>query len=197
MSKYYQFENYDYFDRWSSYWHQINEVLKSRPKSVLEIGVGNRMVSSYLKRRGLNIKTLDISKERQPDFTGSVEEMSFGDNFFDLILCAEVLEHLPFDKFEKCLKELRRVSKKDVILTLPHFGPPIKLSLKIPFLKEVRIAFKIPYHPEHKSKVHYWEIDKRGYRLKKIRKTISKYFTIKNEFIPFENQYHHFFILEK
>lgn len=85
-----------------------------------------------------------------------------------------------------------------MILSLPHFGPPIKLSFKIPFLKEIKIAFKISYLVKHKTNgEHYWEIGKRGYQSSKIRKIIKRYFKIKKEFIPFENQYHHFYVLEK
>jgi hypothetical protein len=113
-------------------------------------------------------------------------------------LCAEVLEHLPFEKFEKCLQELRRVSKKYVVLSLPHFGPPIKLSFKVPLFKEIKMALKIPFPTKHKfNDEHYWEIGKQGYPASKIRKILKKYFKIKKEFIPFENQYHHFYILEK
>ena len=124
--------------------------------------------------------------------------MSLKTGSFDLILCAEVLEHLPFEKFEQCLSELKRVSKKNVVLSLPHFGPQLKIRFKVLFIKEIKFAFKIPYHPKHKSGgVHYWEIGKRGYSSRKIRDIIKKYFKIKKEFIPFENQYHHFYILEK
>jgi len=197
MDKYYQFEKYEDKGRWVSYWHQIDEIFKLKPESILEIGVGNKTVWNFLKKEGFNIKTLDIDQERKPDFVGSIDEMPFNDNSFDLVLCAEVLEHLPFEKFEKCLEELKRVSKKNIVLSLPHFGPPIKLSFKIPFFKEIKIAFKIPYHPINKSKVHFWEIGKKGYQFKKIKKIILKHFKIQKEFIPFENQYHHFFILEK
>ena len=198
MSKKYKFYQYDDQGRWISYWHQINEVLKLKPEDVLEIGIGNRTVSDCLKKHGLNVKTLDIDKNRNPDIIGNVESMSLKNNSFDLILCAEVLEHLPFEKFEQCLSELRRVSKRNVVLSLPHFGPPIKISFKIPFIKEIKIAFKIPYSPKHKiGGVHYWEIGKKGYSSRKIRNIIKRYFKIKKEFIPFENQYHHFYILEK
>ena len=146
----------------------------------------------------MKVKTLDLDQARKPDVVGSVERMPFEDNSFDLALCAEVLEHLDFNKFEKCLEELKRVSRKNVVLSLPHFGPPLKLAFKIPFLKEVKIAWKIPYHPQHPTDgVHYWEIGKKGYALSKIKKIISKHFEIENDFVPWENQYHHFFILEK
>jgi len=198
MNQVYKFHKYDYQERWISYRHQIDEVLRLKPKSVLEIGVGNKTVSDYLKKQGIEITTLDMDESLRPDFVASVIEMPLEDNFFDLVLCAEVLEHLPFDNFEKALLELKRVTKKYLVLSLPHFGPPIKFSFKIPFFKEIKIAFKIPFYQQHQFKgEHYWEIGKKGYSSGKIRKIIRKHFEIKKEFIPFENQYHHFYILEK
>lgn len=198
MSKVYRFYQYDYQERWISYWHQIDEVLKLQPKMVLEIGIGNKMVSDYLKKQGLEVKTLDINKDLKPDFIASVISMPLANDSFDVILCAEILEHLPFKDFEKALLELERVGKRYIVLSLPHFGPPLKLSFKIPFLKQVKLSWKIPYHPQHKSESpHCWEIGKKGYSAKKIRNILKKYFKIKKEFIPFENQYHHFYILEK
>jgi predicted SAM-dependent methyltransferase len=194
----YRFQKYVDLERWVSYWHQIDEILRLKPKNVLEIGVGNQIVSDCLKRQNLLVKTLDIDKGLSPDVIANVIKMPLADNSFDLILCAEVLEHLPFEEFEQCLKELKRVTKKYVVLSLPHFGPPLKLAFKIPFLKQIKLAQKIAYHPEHKSNSpHYWEIGKKGYSAAKIKKIIKKYFKIKKEFIPFETQYHHFCILEK
>ena len=198
MNKFSQFHQYDYQERWTSYWHQIDEILKLKPKTVLEVGIGSRMVSDYLSRRGLEIKTLDLDRDLNPDFVANVMKMPLANNSFDLILCAEVLEHLPFENFESSLQELKRVTRKNLILSLPHFGPPLKLSFKIPFLKEIKLAWKIPYHPQHKSEgPHYWEIGKKGYSAGKIKQIIKKYFKIRKKFIPFENQYHHFYILEK
>jgi len=198
MNKLYNFFQYDYQERWISYWHQIDEILKLRPRTVLEIGVGSRTVLDYLKKERLEVKTLDVDKKLKPDFVANVLDMPLANSSFDVILCAEVLEHLPFDKFKPCLRELKRVSSKNVVLSLPHFGPPIKISFKAPFIEEIKIAFKIPYHPQHQFHgEHYWEIGKKGYNSRKIRKIISRYFKIKKEFIPFESQYHHFYILEK
>lgn len=198
MNKYYRFHKYDDSARWMSYWHQIDEVLKLRPNTVLEIGVGNQTVADCLKKEGLAVKTLDIDASLQPDIVGNVFEMSLEDSSFDVVLCAEILEHLPFEDFSKALAEIVRVSRKYVVLSLPHFGPALKLAFKIPFLSEQKLACKIPYHSKHQSGgPHFWEIGKKGYPLRKIKKVISRYFKIKKEFVPWENQYHHFFILEK
>lgn len=48
MNKY-SFLKYNYKSRWISYWHQIDEVLNLNPKNVLEVGVGDRIISKYLK----------------------------------------------------------------------------------------------------------------------------------------------------
>ena len=44
-------ESYDSKGRFSSYWHQIHEIIRLRPKRVLEIGIGNVFVSKYLKEK--------------------------------------------------------------------------------------------------------------------------------------------------
>lgn len=197
--EHYNFGTYCGPDRWGSYYYQIKEILHQKRKNILEIGGGDGVLRSYLQNNSdIQYKSLDIAEDLKPDIIGSIEDIPIKDNEFDTVCAFEVLEHLPFDKFETALKELKRVSKGTVILSLPHFGPMISFSLKIPFIKEKRFAFKILYHPTHQfNGEHYWEIGKKGYKIGKIKKIIEKYFTIENDYIPFENRYHHFFILKK
>jgi len=192
----YSFTKYDTQSRWQSYWHQINQVLKQNPNNVLEIGVGNKLVSDYLRKQGIKVITADVNKNLNPDVEACVLNLPFENNAFDVVLCCEVLEHLPFNHFEQALGEIKRVTKQTVILSLPHFGPPIKLSFKIPFLKEIKLAFKIPFPKKHIKNEHFWEIGKKDYPLKKIKSTLQKHFVISQTFIPFENQYHCFFVLK-
>ena len=198
MSSKYSFRKYIYPARWISYWHQIKEVLDLEPETVLEVGVGSELVADYLKNQEIKITTVDIDEKLKPDIVGNVLILPFSDNLFDVILCAEVLEHLPFDKFETALRELKRVSRKYVILSLPHFGHSIKFSFKIPFVKEKRLAIRLAFPIKHQfDGEHYWEIGERGYSSKKVKNIIKKHFKIRKEFIPFEHQYHRCFVLEK
>jgi ubiquinone/menaquinone biosynthesis C-methylase UbiE len=124
--------------------------------------------------------------------------MPIEDGSFDLVCAFEVLEHLPFEKFEKSISEIKRVSRRHAIISLPHFGPVIKFSFKIPFLRELKFAWKIPYHPIHKfNGQHYWEIGKNNFSNAKIKNILEKNFKVTKDFIPFDSQYHHFYILEK
>src|SRR3989344_860983 len=113
---------YDSKERWVSYWYQIKEVKEQNPKTVLEIGVGNKVVSDYLKKIGLKVTTCDFDKNLKPDVVADVLDLPFKKESFDVVLCAEVLEHLPFGKFSKALKEIHRVTQTSAIITLPHFS---------------------------------------------------------------------------
>jgi len=195
----YKFERYCYPERWGSYYYQLKEVLALPIRDLLEVGAGVGVLRDYIKdKTNIAYKSLDVAEDLNPDILGSIAAIPLPDNSFDAVCAFEVLEHIPFDQFEKALAEISRVSKKHAVISIPHFGPPVKFAIKLPFLKEIKIAFKIPYPKEHVfNGQHYWELGKRGYSLARIRSVIKKYFIIKKEFIPWENQYHHFYVLEK
>lgn len=199
---FYKWSNYMDKERWISYYYQILLIHKISHDclSVLEVGAGldinKKHIVEYIPT--LSYKTLDIADDLEPDYIGSVHKIPLPDESFDAVVAFEILEHIPFEEFENSLEEIKRVARKRVVISLPHFGPPVKLLLKIPFFPEIRFALKIPYLRKHIfNGQHYWEIGKRGYPIKKIRTIIAKYFDIEYDFIPFENQYHHFFVLKK
>lgn len=193
------FKEYDDRDRWISYWQQIESVLSLKPRKILEIGIGNKTVAHYLKDQGVEVTTLDINESLKPDIIASVEKMPLMDNSFDAVLAAEILEHLPFEKFEICLKEIKRVTKKYAVISLPHWGWTFYLILKIPLLKKIQFFAKISgILSHHFNGEHYWEMGKRGYPLSKIKKEITRSgFRILKDFITPDSPYHHFFVLEK
>lgn len=195
----YTFGHYTKIDRWSSYFYQLREILSRNSSSVLEVGVGEGIVRDYLKNHTQTAyKSLDIAEDLSPDVLGNVTNIPLESNSFDLVCAFEILEHLPYDQFEKGISELFRVSRKFVIISLPHFGPPILVDLKIPFLPRIQFAWKIPFPKIHIfNGQHYWELGKRRYKVSRIREVLKRHGKLISEFVPFENQYHHFFVLEK
>ncbi len=194
----YRFERYGTEERFVSYYVQLAEIMRAKPRSVLEIGAGDRVVGSYLKNNtDIAYTSVDIADDVGADVIAPVTKLPFPDDSFDVSCAFEVLEHLPFDQFQIALTELARVAKTHVLLSLPHFGPMLSLSFKIPFLPRIRLAYKIPYPKTHAfNGQHYWEIGKRGYPVSRIRTELEKHGRIVNDFIPPESPYHHFFTLE-
>jgi SAM-dependent methyltransferase len=194
----YRFERYCGLDRWGSYWYQLETVLALAPESVVEVGAGDHVFGNYLRANThVSYRSCDIAEDLHPDIVGSVDALPLPDASVDAVVAFEVLEHLPFERFEKALLELRRVARRAVVLSLPHYGPSIRFSFKIPFFGEKRFAWKIPHHPVHVwNGQHYWEIGKKGYELPVVISAIEKHFILERHFVPFENQYHHFFILK-
>ena len=191
--------NYNDKKRWMSYFHQVKEVLAFRPESALVVGKGNGLVAQYLKLNDVKVITLDIDESVKSDVIASVIKMPFKDGEFDIVLCAQVLEHLPYTDFDKALIEIRRVAKSGAVISLPHFGPAMRFSFKLPLFPEIKFMIKLPYPKKHIYKgEHYWEIGKRGYPLKKIKAEIKESgFSIEKDYIVFENPLHHFFVLKK
>lgn len=192
---------YDTKERFISYWHQINEIIKLKPSKVLEVGIGNGFVRRYLKEKGLDVTTLDIAQSLEPDVAGSGLAIPFKNGSFDVVVCCEVLEHLPYSELSKALKEIHRVSLKYVVLSLPDVTTVYRINIELPRIKPIK---KLIVHPFHRPAQHVfdgehcWEIGKIGYPLKRIELDIRQSnLNIIKTYRVFEFYYHRFFLLEK
>jgi len=190
---------YDAKDRWLAYWYQTDLVLKTRPRTVLEIGAGNRVVTATLKREGIAVTVVDIDPALEPDIVASVDSLPLPDSSVDTVLCAEVLEHIPFGRVPAALEELRRVAKNDVVISLPHWGVSLRLCFKLPFLREVDFFVKIPWPRRHEwNGEHHWEIGKTGYPPSRIRRAIvAAGFVVQSETVHPDDPAHRFYLLKK
>ncbi|MEK7511138.1 MAG: class I SAM-dependent methyltransferase [Patescibacteria group bacterium] len=195
----YDFRAYGFEGRFVSYYWQLREVLSLSPTSILEVGVGDAVFGSFVKKNtAIAYQSLDIAEDLSPDLLGSVTNIPLPDNAVDVACAFEVLEHLPFDEFERACAELSRVSRHAFVVSLPHFGPMLALSFKIPFLSRQQWAIKIPFPKAHTfNGQHYWEIGKRGYPPSRIRSVLSQLGTVTRDFVPFNSEYHHFYVVRK
>lgn len=193
-------QKYNHKARWISYWYQIDLVRGTRAESVLEIGLGSGVAKDYLKKCGPEIKTLDIDPALLPDYLGSADAMPIQESAFDCVLAAEILEHLPFEKFPVCLKEIFRVSKKYAVISLPDARRTLlDLRLKLPFAPAVNIFLKISSFKKHEfDGQHYWELGKTGYSPEIIGRLITESgWKIAREFTPQDAPTKRFYLLTK
>jgi len=186
----------------SAYGYQINETMRFSPNNVLEIGMGNGIVSLILKKFGFSVTTLDHSEKLGPDIVASVTDMPLDDESFDVVLCCEVLEHIPYSDFEKALHEIYRVTRNHLILTLPDKNRFYSISAKFPMMtRERKFIIECPFlfPKEHKfDGEHYWEIGKKGYSLGRICKSINNSgFTIISTYRMREIPWHRMFVVRK
>ncbi len=198
MSGYFD-HSYDNKKRFISYWYQINEIFRLVPSNVLEIGIGNGMVSNYLRNRGLNVTTLDIREELSPDIVAGVLDMPLDDGAFDVVACYEVLEHIAYDSFSAALSEIYRVCGRSTVISLPDQSRAIKLLFNVPGISEKKYLVSAPrVRGIELDAYHKWEIGAKGYPLRKIiHEMETAGFSITSTYRIFEHPYHRFFILEK
>lgn len=111
---------------------RIQETISAIPSdthSVLDVGCGNgtfvnALVNTFPDKFD-RITGLDASKEalkyvKSEKIHGTIIDLPFQNESFDMVTCLEVLEHLPREDFRKGILELQRVSRKHIIVTVPN-----------------------------------------------------------------------------
>ena len=162
--------------------HQLHEIHRLRPEDILEIGIGNGFVSSFLRRAGYSIVTADINPELEPDICAPMNELPsrLGGRNFDLVVCCEVLEHMPFETFEENIQVMAGSGRR-LFLTIPDcrrvfgFGGILRLPKWAPGLlnRYVETPWAGPL-----GKAHFWEIGSTPRSSKRnILRILEKYYT--------------------
>lgn len=154
-------------------------VQQTKAKKILDVGCGEGYLMDFLLKENkgsrLKITGIDITdqiikkaKDTHPHLevhVGSAYKIPYPDNSFDCVTINEVMEHL--DHFSKALYEVRRVSKKYVIVSVPH--EPWWRIVNMARLKYLKDFGNTPGH------VNHWT---RG-QLKRLLKAHFKKVTIK------------------
>jgi 2-polyprenyl-3-methyl-5-hydroxy-6-metoxy-1,4-benzoquinol methylase len=100
------------------------------PTTFLDAGCGEGFVTEIIARQlpgtaitgfDFNAPSVELARAKNPGVTfdiASIYELPYRDNQFDVVGCFEVLEHLQEPR--QAIRELARVSKRAVIVSVPH-----------------------------------------------------------------------------
>lgn len=160
------------------FYKSIGDIISSiEVKKVLETGCGPGFSTQYL-RRFLKDKDFeaseyraDLVKEAQSRNPGirisqeSVYEPKKTDSSFDLVIALEVLEHL--ESPEKALKEIRRVTSKYCLLSVPN--EPLWRILNICRFKYLKYFGNSPGHLHHWSRKEFAKLAGDYFKVERIK----------------------------
>ena len=104
---------------------KINELLERMSiETLLDVGCGNGFLVNSLphsiKATGLDISEEALKYVKVDKKVGSIDNIPFDDQSFDVVVCSDVLEHMTNDMFLRAIKEIERVAKKNIILVFPY-----------------------------------------------------------------------------
>lgn len=108
----------------------VKKITKSiEGETVLEVGCGKAFLSNIIENLGYEVTAVDVKisnkiRSRYPKIKfldESIEKMSFEDGQFDTVVCTHTLEHV--ENLVQSIKELRRVTKKRLIVVVPRQRP--------------------------------------------------------------------------
>ena len=184
-----------------SMWHQLDEVLSINAKKVLEVGKGAGLFEVMAKHFGTEVETVDIALDLNPDVLASATSLPFKPDAYDCVCAFQVLEHLPYERALLAFREMLRVTKKHVIISLPDAKKLFVYSWDIPRIG--RVIFHIPRPRLQPRRLefdgeHYWEINRRGYPLQKMLFDFTQQgaLVLKTYRVP-EYPQHRFFVFKK
>jgi ubiquinone/menaquinone biosynthesis C-methylase UbiE len=166
----YQYSALNHGNRIQRFWHakKLEKISHNVPDGliVLDAGCGSGNASFYLCRKSKKVIGIDsnyeavrfcrvLSKKRgikNVQFVYcEIKKISLKDSSVDVIVCSEVIEHVPLDYMLDALREFHRVLKHDgiLIITTPDY------SSLYPLIEKVSDSLRITAPIECQHVEHY------------------------------------------
>lgn len=163
---------------------RIIEIIKTIPQEVetiLDVGCGNGSLVNSIYQKFKKVVGVDLSEEalthvKSEKVLSDVSNLCFPDKSFDLVVCSEVLEHLREEDYLQTIKEIERVAKRYIILTVPNNENLRKSSEICP---DCQKWFHPSYHQRSFKKKELETIFKK-FNLIKIKEMGDKYPRVPN-----------------
>jgi len=117
--------------------------------SILDVGCGDGRITNRLTNlTDARVVGIDVSEEalkrvQTEAIHGSVDNIPFADQMFDLVLATELVEHLPSPTYQEALKEIKRVARRWILIGVPWRE---QLSLAQARCIRCKTSFHLNYH---------------------------------------------------
>ncbi|MDD5063197.1 MAG: class I SAM-dependent methyltransferase [Phycisphaerae bacterium] len=98
-------------------WKTVRKLLDPNAKNLLDIGCSELFFYDKLKDK-YDVTAADSHPTSELIKKEDIQNLSFPDKSFDIVICQQVLEHV-FDPV-KAIYELRRVTRKQLIISVPY-----------------------------------------------------------------------------
>jgi SAM-dependent methyltransferase len=106
--------------------HLTVGMTPSDANTIVDVGSGDGRITNLLRRAGYDPVACDISHgalkriQNTRRVQASVDHLPFLSFSFDLVIASELIEHIPDHIFPSSLKELSKISKKYILITVPY-----------------------------------------------------------------------------
>lgn len=168
---------------------RIEELSKGRKLRVLDIGCFPYHIGYALELLGHDV--FGISSHHEPITNKNIailniesEQFPYKDNYFDLVLCNEVLEHMPQSPIPPLL-EMHRVTKKkgSLMITTPNIARSINRA-KMLFGKTIMYPINVYFDRGGKGNNIYHRHN-REYTLEELTTLVKKtsWQTVKKDYV--------------
>lgn len=125
----------------------IKSIIPPDVKTIADIGCGNGIITHSFDERfiivGVDRSRTALKSFRFRKINGDISHIPLKERSVDLVISSEVLEHLPGENLFFAVTELKRISRKYIMITVPNQENLKKNNVKCPACRNV---FNVSMH---------------------------------------------------
>ncbi len=125
----------------------LKEIIPDEVRSIIDVGCGNGVITNELASHydviGIDRSSEALANVKTQKIEASCDHIPLPDASADLVFSSELLEHLDDEVYANTVSEIKRLTKKYILITVPNQENPDKISIQCP---KCNYLFNRPYH---------------------------------------------------